>query len=101
MSDKYILDGHTPVACDDLMQWGVWFENHENRRVAATEKDGIRVSTVFLGLNHNFDEGRPILFETMLFGGEHDEFQERCSTWGEAEDMHKRACDMAFKEPAK
>jgi len=31
----------------------------------------------------------------MIFGGEHDQFQERCSRWDQAEQMHKRACKMA------
>jgi len=32
------------------------------------------------GLDHNFlREGPPILFETMIFGGRHDEFLNRCA----------------------
>ena len=46
------------------------------------------VSTVFLGLDHAFDGGTPLLFETMIFGGEHDEYQERYATWDEAEAGH-------------
>ncbi len=38
----------------------------------------ILVSTVFLGLDHNFlGEGEPILFETMIFGGVHSDYQSR------------------------
>lgn len=40
-------------------------------------------------------DGPPIVFETMIFGGANDEYQERCSTWEEAEAMHKRACKLA------
>jgi hypothetical protein len=32
--------------------------------------NGIRVSTVFLSLNHNIGNGRPLIFETMVFPGE-------------------------------
>lgn len=39
MSDKYILDGHNAVPCDDLMRWAKWYET-ANRRVALDEKDG-------------------------------------------------------------
>ena len=47
---------------------------------------------MFLGLNHNFlREGPPILFETMIFGGRLDHFQNRCATWAEAEAMHAEA----------
>jgi hypothetical protein len=63
--------------------------------------DGVEVSTVFLGLDHAWGKGPPMLFETMIFGGEHDQYQERCSTWEQAEEMHRRACALAWpKEPA-
>lgn len=41
-----------------------------------------RVSTVWLGLDHNWGGGEPILFETMSFGGgeEQDETQWRWPT---------------------
>jgi hypothetical protein len=54
----------------------------------------VTVSTVFLGLDHNWGDGPPILFETMIFGGERDEYQERYSTWGEAEEGHQRAIEL-------
>lgn len=44
------------------------------KRVGLTEitsRDGAvvhRVSTVWLGLDHNYGDGPPILFETMVFG---------------------------------
>lgn len=56
----------------------------------------VRVSTIFLGTNHAFFGGTPILFETMIFGGEHDEYQERYATWEEAEAGHQRAIDLVF-----
>ena len=93
MSKHYILDGHKAVPVD-LMTWARWFEKAD-RHVASTTQKDTRVSTVFLCLDHQFGKGRPMLFETMIFGGEHDQFQERCSTWDEAEQMHKRACQMA------
>lgn len=71
-----------------------------DRRVGQTEKGDVKVSTVFLALDHRFnDQGPPLLFETMIFGGEHDGYQDRCSTWEQAEVMHKVACDMAFGIP--
>lgn len=90
MMDHYILDGHQPVPCD-LMTWGRWFESRENRHVANDYIGDVHVSTVFLGLNHQFGAGPPLLFETMIFGGEHDQYQERCSTWDEAVAMHATA----------
>ena len=94
MTDKYILDGKTPVPCGDLIAWATWL-GKTNRHVGNAEKDGVRVSTVFLGLDHSWGDGPPRLFETMIFGGEHDDYQERCSTWEEAEAMHTKACALA------
>ena len=64
MSDTYILNGHEPVPCD-METWARWFEAAD-RQVADTMQDDVRVSTVFLGLDHGFGRRRE-LFETMLF----------------------------------
>jgi hypothetical protein len=54
------------------------------------------VSTVFLCLDHAFGEDHgPVLFETMIFGGKHDQYQERCRTYKAAKQMHLRAIDTA------
>ena len=85
---NYILDGHTPVACDDFMAWATWFESAD-RRVARTDLDGgVFVSTVFLGMDHQWGNGPPLLFESMVFGGPLDQEQDRYSTWDEAERGH-------------
>lgn len=91
MSDKYILDGHSVIPCEDIFQWGEWFEK-ANRSVARTQIGKAVVSTVFLGIDHSFGYGLPLLFETMIFGGPHDDYQARCSTWDEAVKMHELAC---------
>lgn len=88
---KYILEGKTPKVVDDVIEWGRWFET-ANRHVADTHlSDGVRVSTAFLGIDHNFGGGEPILFETMIFGGKHDQYTERYCTYEEAEIGHKQA----------
>lgn len=93
MSDKYILEGHKVVECTDLMEWAKWFENAD-RIVAKTKiSPDVKVSTVFLGLNHQYGGGEPLLFETMVFGGEHDEEMERYSTWEQAAIGHKKWVD--------
>ncbi len=95
ITGKYILVDKVPVSCPDLMRWGRFMQDAD-RHAAQTMVKGVRVSTVFLGLDHNWDGGPPVLFETMIFGGEHDEeYQERCCTWAEAEDMHKAAVKVA------
>lgn len=86
----YTLEGKTPVPTD-MATWGRRFENSEQRRVARDTIGDVYISTVFLGFDHSFDNGPPLIFETMIFGGEHDQWQERCSTWDEAEAMHAQA----------
>ncbi len=91
----YILDGHKVVATEDFLEWGNWFRKAD-RHVGDETRDGVRVSTVFLSLNHSSGEGPPLLFETMVFGGEHDGDMDRYSTWEEAEQGHKRMCEIVF-----
>lgn len=87
MTDRYILDGKHAVECPDLIAWATWCESAD-RRVALSTIGGVRVSTVFLAVDHSFGEVPPLLFETMVFGGPLDEEQDRCTTWEEAEAMH-------------
>jgi len=93
MDRYYILEGKEPVLCD-FMTWIRWKENFDNRRVAKTEIGKVRISTVFLGIDHNWGDGPPILFETMVFGGELDQEQERYSTWEEAKVGHRQMVAM-------
>lgn len=96
MSRNYILVDQKPVEEPDFMKWAKWFETAD-RHVKKTElPDGVKISTVFLGMDHGFMSDVPILFETMVFGGEHDQYQERYSTWDEAEAGHQRAIDLIF-----
>jgi hypothetical protein len=92
----YILEGKVPVVCEDRTKYLEWFSNHLRRRVAKTEKNDIVVSTVFLGLNHGIDAAKPILFETMVFGGKFDSYAERYSTWEEAERGHENMVNLVF-----
>lgn len=93
-SRHYILIGQTPVEEPNLLVWAEWIE-HADRQVALTHlPSGIEISTIFLGLDHNYWGGPPLLFETMTFHAsdniDHDSRQDRCSTWLEAEEMHKQ-----------
>lgn len=55
----------------------------------------IEVSTVWLGLDHNWWPDRPIkIFETMIFGGELDLEQWRYSTEEEALAGHAETCKL-------
>lgn len=95
MLGKYILVDKQPVEEPDVLKWGEWFETAD-RRVAETDVDGVRVSTVFLGIDHNFEgEGEPVLFETMTFADRADlnGWQFRYETMGEAEEGHREVVD--------
>ena len=96
MSDKYILKGRTPVPVDDLLEWARWFENAD-RHVKLSEQGDVRVSTVFLGLDHSWGGDRPVLFETMVFGVPGLDVQDRYCTWEEAEAGHDRRVMEVFK----
>lgn len=83
----YVLKGKEAVPAD-TMEWARWYEKAD-RRVDRTEVGNVTVSTVFLGLNHQFGDGPPLIFETLVFGGELDQEMDRYSTWDEAEAGHK------------
>lgn len=93
MSDLYYLDGQTPRLAPNIETWAKALERMD-RRVAETFVGKVRVSTVFIGLDHQFGNGPPLLFETMVFGGEFDDWQERCSTWEQALAQHERTVKM-------
>ena len=64
MGDFYDKDGNRM----ELMEWAWKFEDKAYCRVGLDEREGIRVSTVWLGLDHNFSpDGPPLIFETMVF----------------------------------
>ncbi len=91
MSNYYILDGHETKACD-LLTWARWFEKAD-RTVAKDTIGESEVSTVFLGLDHGSSDGSPMLFETLVFGSEHDGEMERYTTWDEAVAGHAAMID--------
>lgn len=96
----YILnDAGEPERCDDLLKWAEWFEN-SNRCICQDMDEGagaarVRVSTVFLGVNHRFfGDGPPILWETMVFGGPYDKLQRRYTSRDEAFKGHQLICQQ-------
>lgn len=97
MNDRYVLDGHNAVPEPDLIKWAMQFEKAD-RHVAKTETPKGNVSTVFLGLDHSFGSGPPLLFETMVFDGKLDGEQDRYSTWDEAIAGHKRMVERVNTE---
>ena len=93
----YILEDDTPVPVDikDPRLEKIW-SDIKHRRIALDQVTSkVRVSTVFLCLDHNFEgSGDPVLFETMIFGGKLDDYQVRARTKQEALDNHRVAVEM-------
>lgn len=60
----------------DLFEWARIMESEVNRHVALTLVDDVKISTIWLGLDHSFGHGPPLIFETMIFGMEDEEILE-------------------------
>lgn len=74
---RYIeTDDGQVVQEPNLTAWSMWMER-ANRIVARTEIDDILISTVFLGIDHAWGGGPPVLWETMVFGGPLDDYTAR------------------------
>ena len=97
--ELYILDENgEPMKLDgDLMdvvfKYGMWTQNNEVHIFDDTI-DGIRVSTVFLGVDHNFGRGPAVLFETMVFGGDYNHYCCRYCNRLQAKAGHDQALSM-------
>ena len=100
MNNWYILEGKKPVKCDDITEWGKQMK-YVNRIVSQTIYGDVKVSTVFLGIDDNYGFGKPMIFETMIFGGEHDMYIEKYSTWDEAVKGHEKACNLVKQSTEK
>lgn len=80
-------------------EWAQWMNRIGLGRVIKSDlvtvaeyDDQVRVSTVFLGMDHSFsDNAPPVLWETMIFGGKYDQFQNRYTSQEDALAGHARA----------
>lgn len=89
----FILDDATGVPVPThALEWGLWLESHPTRRVVGSVMLGrVHVSTVFLGLDHQYRaDGPPVLWETMIFGGFFDGLQRRYTSAAQARTWHAR-----------
>lgn len=101
MSNWYALSGREvvgPIGMNSI-QRGI-------HHVGDTTIGGSRISTVFLGLDHSFTPGaKPVVFETLVFGGPLSDEMVRYCTYDEAEAGHaamvervKTAAAASFSE---
>jgi len=88
----YILIDRKPVQHANDDEWFHWYLDYANRRVAKTTIGDIEISTVFTSLNIIPQD--MALFETMVFGGEHNYECWRCHTWEEAVKQHNKIVAM-------
>lgn len=107
---KYVLDDNGNPRPATMEEWVKMFEDSEGRIVKQEYVGKLFISTVFLGLDHGWGNGPPVLWETMVFHPnpeplnkkrrfnmprhkmvELDGYTERCSGNKEqAEAMHER-----------
>lgn len=92
------LIGRITVPCT-MAEWAI--EIDKESRIVKQENVGLMfVSTVFLGLDHQYAYRRdpnalPILFETMIFEDGNDLYCDRYSSWEDAEKGHEKALVVA------
>lgn len=84
----YRLDeNRNPVPCDVAE-----LPSNKDRIVKQEYVGEFWVSTVFLGLDHSFGEGPPLLWETMVFAGDfHEQYMDRYSSEKDALEGHEKA----------
>ena len=98
----WILDEHNDPCPATRSEWAVWFEGNDrlvDRTELHTPVGVVVISTVFLGIDHGFGRGRPVLFESMTFGGVNDGEQDRYCTWDRAVAGHKRMVAASTVRP--
>ena len=111
--DTYILGPNHEHIPARTLEWARWYETAD-RRVALTRTDHYEISTVFLGLDHSWSGGPPVLYETMVFPlnvvsiktGKRsmlEEDMDRYCTWEEAEaghaEMVRKVLDFERQSP--
>ncbi len=103
MSDWYYLKHRKPVpfGCTVLTDPKKFFTlsgkalNDRKKRIRQKTVGPYWVSTVFLGLDHQFVGSLPILFETMIFKEGNEVWTHKCSTHRQALHLHQQAIEWA------
>lgn len=72
-----------------MAEWAKLFDDGEARTVAKTTVGDAKVSTVFLGIDHGDGRGsQPLIWETMVFASDGDEYTNRYWTYEQAANGH-------------
>jgi hypothetical protein len=99
----YILnEDNKPIMAASVIEAAKWLEKNPEKKAVKQEHVGdIYVSTVFLALDHSLPwdaDKTPVLWETIIFGGEHDQYQERYTSYEDALEGHKKALELVNKQ---
>ena len=70
----------------------LWQKHH-----LVTKTDSAEVSTVWLGMDHSWGDGPPLIFESLVFGGALADEMDRYSTWREAQNGHAALVDRVLR----
>jgi len=91
----YILEKENKPVKSTINQHSEGIEANPDKKVVKQENIGdIFVSTVFLGLDHAWNSDVPVLWETMIFRGEYDQYQDRYTSVEDALKGHKKALEL-------
>ena len=95
----YILDENNKPVRSTIIQYGEWLEENPERKAVKQEHIGdVRISTVFLGLDYAWHSDIPLLWETMIFKGEHDQYMDRYTSYEDALEGHQTALNLVNKQ---
>jgi hypothetical protein len=88
----YARDGRPLTS---VLEWGFLHSNLAYIHVRATMVGDVEVSTVWIGIPQaGSTPERPLIYETMIFGGKLDECAWRYATEAEAEQGHDDAVEQ-------
>jgi hypothetical protein len=92
----YILDDDgEPIPSPDPLTAAVWWATTDRTIFDDTPVKRVRVSTVFLSIDHNHRaDGPPVLWETMIFGGVFHLYQRRYTSKLDAMTGHLQAVHL-------
>lgn len=95
----YSLDENNqpyPVTTEEMIENSSFREKLVVKQETVILSDlNYRVSTVFLSLDHNWGDGLPVLWETMIFTNDLNlnQYQERYTSYADALARHNQICD--------
>lgn len=72
----------------DINEWGKLRKDEDYFVIGRTQVGPFRVSTVWLGMEHGCEDGKPLIFETLVFP--ECEYMERYTTELKAKNGHAR-----------